>query len=524
MMQRQYKCYIWKIIESFNKPDQAQTLYKEAERICFADLEEINKINMHSLSLINSFRLFITLLTFSILLNRISAQSPVGDQKISHEAAVLLSNYVRIASVTGNEKPAGLFYSELCKEKGLNIRIFTEGIDSYNFAASLYPLESNKPNIILLNHLDVVPAGDSTGWIHPAFSGAIINDTIWGRGTIDMKGVAVMQLMAVSSFVAKASETELPINVTILCVSGEEQYGVCGTKVVCDSFYQELNAVVVLGEGGIGTDNLLSRNPDKLVFAVSVSDKRALWLRFTTNYEMSGHGSVPPPDYANKRMINALSSLTNTKSKIHFSPLTKQMLKVYGNLEGGAKGFILRNPGFFKPVIAGRLRKDPILLATVTNTFTVTKFEKQDNEINQIPQNISVLLDCRLLPETPTQDFLDFLNGRMKNNRVEISVIRETEKAAATIPERYYGLLEESIRDTYPGAGVMPVLFPATTDNNYFRKMGVPVYGIVPVFLEYNLFKTVHNFNERISEESLGYGAEVYARFLGKLLLQGQYE
>jgi acetylornithine deacetylase/succinyl-diaminopimelate desuccinylase-like protein len=62
------------------------------------------------------------------------------------------------------------------------------------------------------------------------------------------------------------------------------------------------------------------------------------------------------------------------------------------------------------------------------------------------------------------------------------------------------------------------VLFPATTDNNYFRNAGVPVYGIIPAVLGEELMKAIHNYNERIPVESLVKGTEVYIRFLEKLL------
>jgi acetylornithine deacetylase/succinyl-diaminopimelate desuccinylase-like protein len=75
---------------------------------------------------------------------------------------------------------------------------------------------------------------------------------------------------------------------------------------------------------------------------------------------------------------------------------------------------VLNKPGLFKPVIAGRLKKDPLLHSTVTNTMTITRFTDQENEINQIPQEAAVMLDCRLLPETPTDEFITYIRKRLK--------------------------------------------------------------------------------------------------------------
>lgn len=44
----------------------------------------------------------------------------------------------------------------------------------------------------VLAHLDVVPAGD--GWTHPPFAGEIVDGKLYGRGTMDDKGPAVISL------------------------------------------------------------------------------------------------------------------------------------------------------------------------------------------------------------------------------------------------------------------------------------------------------------------------------------------
>lgn len=461
----------------------------------------------------------VILLFRSFFLCDVAGQAPDNIGTLSREeVSEILSEYISYASVTGNEKSAGQFLENICREKGLHVRIFSDNANSYNFAASLYPLEMNKPNVILLNHIDVVPEGDTTGWKHPPFSGVIIRDTIWGRGTADMKGAAVMQLMALASFTREAGKTDLPFNVSLLCVSGEENYGGTGAGIVTGSFLSELNPAAVFGEGGIGTKGMLRGNPEKQVFAISISEKRALWLKLSLNHETSGHGSVPPPEYANKMMIKALHSLLNSDSRIRFNESTRSMFRAYGKMEKGITGMVLNKPGLFKPLIAGRLRKDPLLLSTVTNTMTITRFADQENEINQIPREAEVMLDCRLLPETQTDEFITYIRKRLKNDNIGISFIRETQNAPPTVPEKYYVMFCESLTETYPGAGIMPVLFPATTDNNYFRNAGVPVYGIIPAVLGEELIKTIHNYNERIPVESLVKGTEVYIRFLEKLL------
>ena len=90
-------------------------------------------------------------------------------QTISPEQ--FLSEIIQIPSVSGNERKVAEKIIEFCRTQELYVEVFSKEDSSYNFSASLYPLSANKPNILLLSHLDVVPATDSAFWEYPPFSG-----------------------------------------------------------------------------------------------------------------------------------------------------------------------------------------------------------------------------------------------------------------------------------------------------------------------------------------------------------------
>ena len=56
--------------------------------------------------------------------------------------------------------------------------------------------------ILLMGHQDVVPATDE-GWSVPAFSGAVKDGNIYGRGAMDCKGTMYVQLQAVEELLAE---------------------------------------------------------------------------------------------------------------------------------------------------------------------------------------------------------------------------------------------------------------------------------------------------------------------------------
>jgi len=438
------------------------------------------------------------------------------------EAALLLSKYIQYPSVTGNEKDAGEFLASVCREKGLFVEIFSDEQNSFNFAASLFPLESGKPNIIFLNHIDVVPPGDTTHWTYPPFSGTIGGGIVWGRGAIDLKGLAIMQLMALTDLRESVDENNCPFNVTLLCVSEEENSSTLGAQRVVREHLDKLNAVVVFGEGGAGISGLVEGHPDQRVFCISTAEKQALWLKLIVKIPTSAHGSVPPLEYANQEMVQALARLSRKRQKINISDANSGLFRSLGKIERGSRGFALRNITWLKPLLAARLRNDPKVLATVSNTIALTKIQNPDGATNQIAQEVTASLDCRLLPGTDKDDFIHQIRKAFRKTNVEIVVDLQTVNApVSSVQNPFYQKFKASLLKVYPDARVIPYMFPARSDNNYFRNEGIPVYGIKPVHLSNELLTSVHNVDERLPIESLLSGIEVYKNFLDSLMTTG---
>src|SRR5690606_452961 len=268
-----------------------------------------------------------------------------------------LSKYVKYNSVSGNEKEAGEWLKSVCIKNGLQIKQMGDTNGNYNFSASIYPLTSNLPNIVFLNHIDVVPPGDLNKWKEDPFSGKITHDEIWGRGTFDNKGNAMMQLFSVLEIAKKYQGKQLPFNVTFLAVSCEETQCKGGADYVIANYLDLLNPVVVLGEGPPSLEGVLQTKPDQVLFPISVAHKRPLWIELKLKINSSAHGSVTPLKYANKEMVKALNNLLDRKEKAVYNDLNVRMLKGLGELEKGLTGFAMRHPRLFRMFITPQLRQ-----------------------------------------------------------------------------------------------------------------------------------------------------------------------
>ncbi len=432
----------------------------------------------------------------------------------------LLVSYLKISSNSGNEKLAGEFLRNVCLQSGLNITQYGDENGNFNFAASLYPLGQHKPNLIFINHIDVVPNGEVIRWMHPPLEGRIINDEIWGRGAFDNKGMAVIQLSAIARFVMLAKTTDLPFNITLLSLSCEETQCPGGARFIIENYLEELNPWAVIGEGPPALQGVISSDPERFIYGIATGQKKALWLKLELAVQSSCHSSVTPLEYSNQSMVKALYELINDTPEIIFNTENRQILTELGKLEGGIRGFALKNPGLFKPVIKKQLRKKPEVAALFSNTITLTSVSNPAIVQNAIPNKTTALLDCRLLPGTDVAAFIINLKKKLNDSNLTIETVFEAPDGGSSDKKHLvYKMLEQSIISYFgEDSKVLPFFLPNMTDSNWFRAKGIAVFDISPFRINRDLLNCIHGYDERIPISALAEGKEVFSLFLTKLI------
>lgn len=439
---------------------------------------------------------------------------------VLEEAVQALSRYLQYPSISGSEAAAGRFFAELCAKKGLHVTLMGEEDGRFNFAASLYPLDSKKPNVVFLNHIDVVDA-DTAGWNYDPFGGVVADGRIWGRGAFDNKGAAIIQLFAIAGFAGQAEKTDLPFNISLLAVSCEESTCPGGAGYVIEHFLDTLNPVVIYGEGPPSLEGMIPSRPDQQLFAISLAHKRPFWLKLRAGVPSLSHGSVTPLAYSNKEMARALHRVTKWKPKLQFNRYNRQMLRDLGRMEGGLAGFFLRNHRWSKPLIAPALRKEPVLSALFSDNITLTGIQSGDEQsVNTIPQECTAYLDCRLLPDSNRDKFLKRLKNRLRSDAIGMEILLEMPGMDPSPKDSpFYEALRESIAEHYPEAEVIPIILPNYTDDGWFRSVGVPCYSSLPVFMSRESLESVHGDNEHLPIQALKDGIAVFTRLIGKIVL-----
>ncbi len=426
-------------------------------------------------------------------------------------------NYLKFRSISGNEYAAACFLQEIGKKYGLKEECLNCTDTSTNIALSLYPLSFKKPNLIFLSHMDVVAASDSAEWRYHPFSATKTDSDIVCRGALDAKGLTFMQLGGLIRFQQSLHGAELPFNVTVLAVCGEETGGFRGAKVLVENYMDKLMPWAVFGEGGSGMTNIVPSKPNQQVFGISVAEKVNLWLRLDLKFNSFGHGAAPPSSYVNKDMMKALNKLSQVEGRIEFHTSSKRMFRYLGEMEGGYKGWVIKHIHWkiFRPLVRRFMEREPVFSAMLQNTAVLTNMFNPPGPPNQISTRATVFLDCRLLPETKIKKFIKDIKYGLIEPRFKVSIINECPSADESSPDLFeYQYFARAVEETFPGAKAAPILFPASSDNNYFRQFGIPTYGITPVLMSRTDLESIHGPNERITYKSFWKGIEVYERFL----------
>ena len=119
----------------------------------------------------------------------------MSDDVLLKEAARYLQEYIRIKTVNppGNEIEGARFFQKVFEAASIPCQIFEPSPGRGNLLATLKGDGTKKP-VLLLNHIDVVPAEKDQWEVNP-FEGIIKDGYIYGRGALDDKSMGIVEMM-----------------------------------------------------------------------------------------------------------------------------------------------------------------------------------------------------------------------------------------------------------------------------------------------------------------------------------------
>jgi acetylornithine deacetylase/succinyl-diaminopimelate desuccinylase-like protein len=278
-------------------------------------------------------------------------------------------------------------------------------------------------------------------------------------------------------------------DVLLMFVPDEEVGGDMGAAWMRKNHYADLDPEFVIDEGGFGSRDMFT--PGKLVFGISVAEKKIMWLRVRAE-GVAGHGSQPHPQNPNDHLVRALA-------RLFAQPIP------------GAEFSVVRT---MKERIGGELASNKFNNAIQQSTISLTSLRSgvgDPPKVNVIPSVAEATLDCRVLPGTSAADWLELLQRRFDDPTVKIEVINEGEDPVVTPQDTpMYRAFEHVLKQKYPDAIVTPMVVPYGTDANGYRPNGVKSYGFFPAIVPAASILSMHGDAEFIPLDAIGPAIQIY--------------
>lgn len=373
--------------------------------------------------------------------------------------------------------------------------------------------------ILLMAHMDVVPAGDGN-WTYPPFSGTITDTEIWGRGAIDDKQMMLGNLVAISHLMSSGFKPNRDIYVTFGFdeeISGFE--GACAVSNYLLS--QKLKFEFIHDEGMPVLDSVVP-GVSQPAAPVGLAEKGSLDLEVTLAGS-AGHSSIPPSSTIVGLLSRGVADLEANPMPARLENISRLLLeRLAPDMDSAVMKTIFSNLWLFKPIVQKILESKASTNAIVRTTTAVTII-RGGNKRNVLPSSARVHINFRISPLDSVQSVLDHVKQVFLkvDPRFTFEVLDSLEPAPISNPDsQTFKDFASAIRSTFPSVLVTPGIMVGNTDTRHFWALSDNIYRFAPNILTQEGVDTLHNVNERISKKNLDYVINFYHQLLLKFASQ----
>lgn len=433
----------------------------------------------------------------------------MSEQDIQERPVELLQHLLRFDTTNppGAEGECMAWVAELLRGVGCEPRMLADASGRPNVVARLAG-RGEAPPLLLQGHVDVVAARGE--WLHAPFAGEVHDGYVWGRGALDMKGGVAMMLAA---FMRAALAEAPPPGDLIMCVLADEEAGSDhGAEFLVREHPELFDGVrYSIGEFGGFTTTVAGQR----FYPIMVAEKPVCWTRATLR-GAAGHGSLAVRGGVMGALGRALAALDERRLPVHVTPVTRAMVEAIAAEVPDPPAGALRQlldpdltDGLLDAVGPQGALFDPLLHNTANPTIV-----HGGEKINVVPDEVSLEIDCRLLPGFGPEELFAELR-ELTQVEMELEVIRH-DGGAGEPDMAMFDLLAGALRELDADARPIPLLLPGATDGRFFARLGIQTYGFLPMQLPEDMafMELIHAPNERLPVASLEFGTSALGRVL----------
>jgi acetylornithine deacetylase/succinyl-diaminopimelate desuccinylase-like protein len=381
---------------------------------------------------------------------------------------------------------------------------------------AIYPGRDPKLKaILLLAHLDVVEA-KREDWTRDPFTLVEENGSFYARGASDDKAEASIWVDLLIRYRAEKYTPRRTLKVALTC--GEETAGAFnGAEWLTKNRRDLIDAEFALNEGAAGEFDAAGH---RVSLDVEGGEK------FPQNYQLEvtnpgGHSSRPVKNNAIYHLAAALTRIgaydfpvqLNDVNRAYFTGMAKiQAAKGETDIANAMNAF-LHDPGDAS-AIALVADKDPSWNATLRTTCVATMLEA-GHATNALPQRARANINCRIFPGVSAETVRAKLEELVADPAVKTTTLETRGPTSPSPPltRAILGPIEKLAAEFWPGVPVLPILQAGATDGEFTNGVGIPTYGVEPIFVGPDLGH-IHGLNEYVGVKSLLEGREFLYRLV----------
>ena len=411
------------------------------------------------------------------------------------DPVALLSDYLRIdtSNPPGDCRRAAELLCGVLRAAGLSP--VTSGAKPEKPNVLCHVGGTEEPGLVLIHHMDVVPAR-AEEWSVPPFSAEVRGGFLYGRGTLDTKGLGVAHWCAA---LRAAKGGVLRRKLFLVANSDEEVGGGEGAEHFVRNLPFPIGAAYGLNEGGVGVRDIFGAGGK--FFLLNMWEKGPVWMKLSAAGR-AGHGSRPSAKDAPARLARAMARVAEFREPARLTEPVRDMLRVLH-----AKGFsdidvdALRGSAQETEALEALTGKFPEIDPLLRNTYAVTTLAAGFKP-NVIPASAEGTIDARIIPGEEPEAVAERVRGLVADLDVGVETVF-AEKPNGSPMGPLYGAMEAAVLAVHPDAVVVPYMSTGFTDSRFFRSIGIPTYGLMPVLLPRPEYGKIHGVDERIPVEGI---------------------
>ncbi len=381
------------------------------------------------------------------------------------------------------------------------------------------------PPALFMAHQDVVPVVEGTedDWTWPAFSGAVEDGYIWGRGTLDIKEMVFGELEAAEYLLSHGKRPERTI---ILAFGEDEETFNRGSKALSDLLKAHgTRLAFVLDEGGSGIDDgVIYGAPGVKIASIDLMEKGYADLRLSVK-SRGGHSSIPWGGTSLGRLSQAIAAIVGHPFPAKLPDVVKAMFRsLQPHVTMEPLKSLVQDVEANSEAIAAFCLKNKTLFNLVITTIAPTMITGSSTAPNVMPQNMEAVINFRLMEGSSPEQIMEHCRTAIRaagllladdpdvgpDSGISLSFDQANPPSAMARQDGYgYEKVLAAMQRYYKDLIFYPACSGGATDAHNYEQICDTCLRRSPFMADPDDEKSVHGTNERISVRSYLQGIRV---------------